>query len=292
MIGFEHEILTKEQLIDIENKITNSKISIKDFEDKKISIEEYERIQIEAQEARKKIIEHNLKFVISIVRGYKIPRNEEEDAINEGVLGLIKAAEKWNPELSAFTTYAKFYIDQQILQFINNHRNIKIPQYLLDELKHVKQGIKILEDNNQEISVANLAKLTGKPESKIENILSAKTFCEQNTFSINDHSNDNEEINFYDIESNELSPDMELLEKEDIQDAITSINRILNKREREILELYHKENKTLEEIGLVTSLSKERVRQIKEDSINKLLKHAGEKYVESSFGGNFLQKKQ
>ena len=96
------------------------------------------------QYALEKLTKANLRFVVSVSKQYQNQGLSLPDLINEGNLGLIKAAEKWNPELSAFTTYAKFYIDQQILQFINNHRNIKIPQYLLDELKHVKQGIKIL----------------------------------------------------------------------------------------------------------------------------------------------------
>lgn len=229
----------------------------------------------EKNEAKKKLVQANLRLVVSIAKKYIGQGVLFMDLVQEGSLGLIKAAEKFDYRKNfKFSTYATWWIKQTIIRAISNHaRNIRIPVHMLEKIKRYKKACNcavsnsILENDDEMIS-----KISGLDTKKIEEI---KSVLKKEPISLDTFVTDDLCIQDYVEDTTYISPEVSAQNKLQENDVSKLIN-LLDKREQEIIKrrfgIGNNEPKTLEQIGQIMGFSKERIRQIENNAIQKLRK--------------------
>lgn len=229
----------------------------------------------EKNEAKKKLVQANLRLVVSIAKKYIGQGVLFMDLVQEGSLGLIKAAEKFDYRKNfKFSTYATWWIKQTIIRAISNHaRNIRIPVHMLEKIKKYKKACNcavsnsILENDDEMIS-----KISGLDTKKIEEI---KSVLKKEPISLDTFVTDDLCIQDYVEDTTYISPEVSAQNKLQENDVSKLIN-LLDKREQEIIKrrfgIGNNEPKTLEQIGQIMGFSKERIRQIENNAIQKLRK--------------------
>jgi RNA polymerase primary sigma factor len=232
-------------------------------------------IQNGDQDALKKLIESNLKFVVSYVKKYRGMGLSILDLINEGNIGLIEAAKRYDPGKNVkFISYAVWWIRQAIFNALTrNSRIYHIPQKLSDqvsEMKKVKAKLKKTLGRNptrEEISI--------EMNIDVADVEDLEILGEKN-LSLSDKYYD-EEIEIGDKIQDTLSPSVEyLIIKNAIQEQIRDVLEELDDKEAFVLKLRYglddNRPKTLQEIGDILHLTRERIRQIEEKAKRKLSK--------------------
>lgn len=130
----------------------------------------------EKEWAKKQLIQANLRLVVSIAKKYIGQGVLFMDLVQEGSLGLIKAAEKFDYKKNfKFSTYATWWIKQTIIRAISNHsRTIRIPVHMLEKIRKYKKACNIAAcDENMEVDEETISRLSGLDEKKIEEVKSA-----------------------------------------------------------------------------------------------------------------------
>jgi RNA polymerase primary sigma factor len=226
--------------------------------------------------ALEKLIKSNLRFVVSVSKQYQNQGLSLPDLINEGNLGLIKAAQRFDETRGfKFISYAVWWIRQSILQALAEQaRIVRLPLNKIGSINKINKTFAILEQiHEREPSILELAQaLELAPEDIKEAIRSAGRHV-----SMDAPLTDGEEGTMYDVmlSMDSPSPDRGLL-NESLRKEIERALSTLTHRETAIIKLYFglsgKHPHTLEEIGEQFNLTRERVRQIKEKAI-KRLKH-------------------
>lgn len=223
------------------------------------------------REAQEKLVTSNLKLVVKMAKKYSNLGIPLLDIIQEGNMGLIRAAERFDPDKNLrFTTYAAFWIKQSILKHITSNRGlIRLPAYVYDGVSKVSKFIqeyKTKFDNfptNEEIC----SKLSIKPK-ELERYLDIL----ENKMSVGDEMYGNIAEYCSDILSNDTFED-DLIKKNASIHLMKKLN-VLSPREKEILifryGLMNEKIMTLEELGERMQLTKERIRQIQSEAIFKL----------------------
>ena len=250
-------------------------------------VELAQRIRKGDQEALEKLTRANLRFVVSVAKQYQNQGLSLPDLINEGNLGLIKAAEKFDETRGfKFISYAVWWIRQSILQAIaEQSRIVRLP---LNQVGSVNKIIKVqhhLEQvNERRPSVDEIAAIVDLPEDKIEDALKVNT----RHVSVDAPFADGEENSLLDVLPDDDSPmaDDELV-MESLRNEINRALLTLSERERHIIEAFFGINQpemTLEEIGDKFGLTRERVRQIKEKAIRRLRHNTKNKLLKSYLG--------
>jgi RNA polymerase primary sigma factor len=226
--------------------------------------------------ARDCLINANLRFVISVSKQYQNQGLSLSDLINEGNLGLIKAAEKFDETLGfKFISYAVWWIRQSIMQALaENMRIVRLPINRINHINKIKKSIAELEQKYEReptiLEITQVLELTPNDVTIAVNN-SARHISMDTPFV------QGEEGNMYDVLINEdsSSPDKELLTNS-LKEEIERVLNKLNQREANIIRfcfgLNNNHARTLAEIGEEYNLTIERVRQIKERAI-KRLKH-------------------
>jgi RNA polymerase primary sigma factor len=228
------------------------------------------------QGAIDKLSESNVRFVITVAKQYQNQGLSLPDLINEGNIGLIKAAKRFDYEKGfKFISYAVWWIRQSILQSLAEHsRTIRLPLNQVGNIIKVNRALNKLEQENEREPTPE--ELSNEVDLKIKNIsltlnLSGKCVSIDEPFKINDI--DGGRIGDTIENYNSVSPDNNLME-ESITSEINDSMKVLNDREREVVSLFFglggEGKMTLESIGLRLGVSRERARQIKEKSIRKL----------------------
>ncbi|MGX7588995.1 sigma-70 family RNA polymerase sigma factor [Candidatus Vidania fulgoroideorum] len=214
---------------------------------------------------RKKIVDHNYRLVISIAKKYINKGLSLNDLIQEGSMGLIKAINKFNYRRNnKFSTYATWWIRQSITRAISDQsRVIRIPVHMVETLNKIN---KFCKDKNIDFKDIDLNKILKKKIKKksINRIISIS----RNPLSLDTPIKNNENTNLYDI-LEEKNNSFDFIEEEIIKEKKKKLIKTLNSlsdRESKILKLRfgigYKKGLTLEEIGKIFNITRERVRQI------------------------------
>jgi RNA polymerase nonessential primary-like sigma factor len=227
--------------------------------------------------ARQKLIEHNLRLVVSIAKHYTNRGLALPDLIEEGNLGLIHALEKYDAERGfRFTTYATWWIRQAVERAImNQSRTIRLPAHVVKELNVVLRALRYLETHGlpqgREASLDDVAHLLGKPVDQVrrimgfnEHIASLDALVDRETGqSIGDGLADD----------TALAPEL-LLHNTEIEAWVRHWLSELSQRQRTVIERRYGLNgldaATLEEIAAELGVTRERVRQIQAEALEKL----------------------
>ena len=230
----------------------------------------------EKEIAKKELVQANLRLVVSIAKKYIGQGVLFMDLVQEGSLGLIKAAEKFDYKKNfKFSTYATWWIKQTIIRAISNHsRTIRIPVHMLEKIRKYKKACHLAQCD-EELDVVDdetIAKLSGLDSKKINEVKSA---LKKEPVSLDTFVTDDLCIQDYVEDTSYSSPESSAQQNLQKKDVIRLLG-FLDKREQEILKMRFgiddEEPKTLEQIGNALGFSKERIRQLENIAIQKLRK--------------------
>lgn len=232
-----------------------------------------ELIQKGDKNALKKMIEANLRFVVSYVKKYRGIGLSLLDLINEGNLGLIEAAKRYDPKRNVkFISYAVWWIRQAVIHALTQYSRIyHIPQKLSDQISEMKRiKSKLKKELGREPSREETARRMKKTPDYIEDL----EILAVRNISLNDKYY-NDEVEVGDKIKDNLSPSVEYsIIKNSIEEQIREILKGLNEKEATVLKLRFgledDKSRTLQEIGNVLNLTRERVRQIEKKAMRKL----------------------
>ncbi len=234
------------------------------------------RIRQGDQQALAKMVRANLRFVVSVSKQYQNQGLSLPDLINEGNLGLIKAAKRFDETRGfKFISYAVWWIRQSILQSLAEQaRIVRLPLNKIGNINKINRAYAQLEQvHEREPTVDELANELEMAEGDIsQNIKNNRRHVSMDAPLL---GSEDDERNMYDTMSgdNEHNPEMTLL-NESLRREIERSLATLSERESDVIRLYFgltgKHPMTLEEIGEEFDLTRERVRQIKEKAIRRL----------------------
>ena len=244
-----------------------------------------QRIKEGDQAALDKLVRANLRFVVSVAKQYQNQGLSLQDLINEGNLGLVKAAQRFDETRGfKFISYAVWWIRQSILQAIaENSRIVRLPSNQLGALNKLKKEISRLEQElERPPSEEELAELLGIPEEKIKSILGISG----RHISIDAPLVADEDVNFVDVLPNEDTPPTDsALMQESLSQEIERALSTLTEYEREVIKMYFgiglPHALSLDEIAMKFGLTRERVRQIKEKGIKRLRVSSKSKHLQA-----------
>jgi RNA polymerase primary sigma factor len=256
-----------------------------------ISVEEEvelgQRIKKGDKEALEKLTKANLRFVVSVAKQYQNQGLSLPDLINEGNLGLIKAAEKFDETRGfKFISYAVWWIRQSILQAIaEQSRIVRLPLNKVGDVNKIKRALNKFEQENERLpNVDEIAETLELPEDKIVDAMKVNS----KHISVDAQMKEGENGSLLDVMPNEDEPstDNELV-KESLRKEILNALSVLDERERNIIKAFFgidQPEMTLEEIGERQGLTRERVRQIKEKALRKLRHNTKNKSLKNYLG--------
>ncbi len=246
------------------------------------------RIRVGEQEALDKLVRSNLRFVVSVAKKYQNQGVSLSDLINEGNLGLIRAAHKFDETKGIkFISYAVWWIRQAILQALaEQSRIVRVPLNRAGTLHRIgKRANSLLQELGREATHAEIAEGMDITEEEVTKTMSIS----QVHLSLDAPLSPGEDNRLLDYLADTVNPtpDEQTFEKaliEAIEDSLGG----LKEREARILRLYFgidgAEPMTLEEIGTLLGITRERVRQIKEKALSRLRHVSRAKSLESFLG--------
>lgn len=245
------------------------------------------RIKTGDRKALEKLTKANLRFVVSVAKQYQNQGLSLPDLINEGNIGLLKAAEKFDETRGfKFISYAVWWIRQSILQAIAEQgRVVRLPLNQVGSVNRINKVLsKFEQENERRPSVDEIADKTDLPHEKIEDVLKVNT----RQVSVDAPMADGDGTSMIDFmqSDSDTSTDEELL-KESLRAEIASALSVLNDRERNVIEAFYGINQpecTMEEIGKKYGLTRERVRQIREKAIRRLKQNTQNKMLKAYLG--------
>jgi len=239
------------------------------------------RIKAGDQEALEKLTTTNLRFVVSIAKKYQNQGISLPDLINEGNVGLIKAAKRFDETRGfKFISYAVWWIRQAILTAIaDQSRVVRLPLNQVGTINKIKKEIARLEQSNQRLpTLTEISAAVDMPDYKVAELMKMNNF----TQSIDSPISQNEDTKFIDTFIFENADDTDThLMHESLSKELDMALSTLPEKEQQVLRLFYgiqsNHEYTLDEIGDCCNLSRERVRQIKERAIKRLRQDANSK---------------
>lgn len=233
------------------------------------------RIKQGDQKALEKLTKSNLRFVVSVAKQYQNQGLSLSDLINEGNLGLIKAAQRFDETRGfKFISYAVWWIRQSILQALaEQSRIVRLPLNKVGLTNRISRASSLLEQEfEREPSCEELATLLEVDLEEIESSIGIST----KHISMDAPFIDGEENTLLDVleNSNSVIADRHLAYKESLRKEVARTLNTLTERQRDVITMYFgiglEQPVSLEDIGLKFDLTRERVRQIKDKAIQKL----------------------
>ncbi|MCR5315333.1 MAG: RNA polymerase sigma factor RpoD/SigA [Bacteroidaceae bacterium] len=245
------------------------------------------RIRKGDRRALETLTKANLRFVVSVAKQYQNQGLSLPDLINEGNLGLIKAAEKFDETRGfKFISYAVWWIRQSILQALAEQaRIVRLPLNQVGSLNKITKALaKFEQENERRPSSEELASIIGLPVDKIGDTLKVQG----RHISVDAPFVEGEDNSLLDVLVNDDSPMADkTLVNESLSKEIDRALDTLTPREKDIIRMFFGigcHEMTLEEIGQTFGLTRERVRQIKEKAIRRLRQNSRSRLLKSYLG--------
>ena len=250
-------------------------------------VELAQRIRKGDQKALDRLTKANLRFVVSVAKQYQNQGLSLSDLINEGNLGLIKAAEKFDETRGfKFISYAVWWIRQSILQAIaEQSRIVRLPLNQVSSVNKINQMLtKFEQENERRPSVDEIAEKTELPHEKVDEAM----MINSRHVSVDAPFVEGEENSLLDVLVNDDAPmaDRQLV-VESLRAEIGDMLKTLTERERRVVKAFYgigEPELILEEIGNKYGLTRERVRQIKEKAIRRLRNNTHNKILKAYLG--------
>jgi len=224
--------------------------------------------------ARTRLIEANMRLVVNIARSYHSNLIQFEDLVQEGAIGLMTAAERFDPEKGyRFSTYATHWIKQSISRAMDNKsRAIRVPAHINESLRKLeKLRNSSARTAGEDLDVEELAKLMGMSPAKVSALLRTA----MDTISLDTLVGDEENTSLATLldDKNARDPALEVIRAE-VKAELKRVMESLNEREQRVMRrrlgFDDEESPVLQDIGIELQLSRERVRQIESQAIKKM----------------------
>lgn len=233
-----------------------------------------ERAVVIAEQARRQIIQANLRLVVSVAKKYINSAMPFMDLVQEGNIGLMRAVEKFDYKRgNRFSTYATWWIRQAITRAIaEQSRLIRLPVHLSESIVHLRRAIYKLEQQlEREPTPEEIASMMDISLRKVKRLLRAST----QPVSIEQPLNNDKEGRISELLADEnLETPMEIAAQNMLQQEIVAALRELPEREQKILQLRYGlidgKRRTLEEVGVAFGITRERTRQIEAEAMRRL----------------------
>ena len=237
-------------------------------------VELAQRIKEGDQRALDRLVRANLRFVVSVAKQYQNQGLSLQDLINEGNLGLIKAAQRFDETRGfKFISYAVWWIRQSILQAVAEQaRIIRLPLNQVGAVSKLKKTAAMLEQEYQrKPSTAELAKEMDLPESKVQSLM-GMNMRQISTDAPLDDDDDGSFLDVY-VDQDSTATD-QAVENESDNNAINHALSSLSEKERQVINMYYgigtPREYSLDEIALTMGISRERTRQIRDRVLKRL----------------------
>ncbi len=244
--------------------------------------------------ARQSMIEHNLRLVVSIAKGYMGRGVPMADLIEEGNLGLMHAIDKFEPERGfRFSTYATWWIRQSVDRaLMYQGRAVRLPVNVVREVQHVLRARRALENDAalvaqrpEGIRVEDIAALLGREPAAVAELLSMAEAPRSLDASL-DQSGDEQTLGDSLVDVLALDP-QDVTQAREVDHLLESWVATLSGREREVLEgrfgLHDRDPETLDVLSQRLGLTRERVRQVQNEALQKLKRHILRRGIKREF---------